>query len=103
MMVVLNVDPQGLCHSSAGYLLYMSDGTSKIYHVDGKTMKTIRSVTVKYKNGNIQAKINELEYVDGFIYANIWYEQILIKIDPDTGVIEKTWDIQTLASTERDY
>ena len=34
------------------YLLYMSDGTSKIYHVDGSSMETIRSVTVKDKNGN---------------------------------------------------
>ena len=81
----------------------MSDGSSKIYHVNGKTMKTVRTIVVKDGNGKEWNKINELEYVDGYIYANIWYEDVLLKIDPFTGKILKKWDIETLATAERDY
>ena len=85
------------------YVLYMSDGTSKIYAVDGATMTTRSSITVKDSRGEEVSRINELEYVDGYIYANIWYRDVLIKINPNTGLIEKEWDIGTLAKAEHTY
>ena len=47
--------------------------------------------------------MNELEYVDGFVYANIWYEDILVRINPDNGLIDKQWDISSLADAEEAY
>ena len=66
-------------------------------------MTTITSVTVKDSRGKEVNKINELEYVDGYIYANVWYKDILLKIDPNTGKIVKEWDIGTLAKSEHTY
>ena len=79
------------------YTLYASDGTYKIYEIDGETMTVVRKifVTDPDTNKNIP-KINELEYVDGFIYANIWYKDIVIKIDPETGYVVNQWDLGTL-------
>ena len=44
--------------------------------------------------------MNELEYVDGFIYANVWYKDLLLKIDPTSGNIAKQWDISSLELAE---
>ena len=85
------------------YLLYMSDGSSKIYIVDGDTMTTRSSITVRDSRGQEVDRINELEYANGFIYANVWYKDILIKINPNSGLIEKEWDIGTLAKAEHTY
>ena len=59
-------------------------------------METIRSVTVRDANGNERDKLNELEYVDGYIYANVWYSDFILRINPSTGLIEKQWDISSL-------
>lgn len=53
--------------------------------------------------GKVQVTIdnlNELEYVDGFIYANVWYKDLLLKIDPVSGEIAKQWDISSLELAE---
>lgn len=72
----------GLTHDSER--LIMSDGSSKIYFLDPESMKTIRSITVRFGN-RVVSELNELEYVNGYIYANIWYQNIIIKIDPADG------------------
>ena len=46
----------------------------------------LRSITVRFDNAPID-KINELEWVDGLIYANIWQSQWLIMIDPESGQV----------------
>ena len=81
----------------------MSDGTSKIYVVDGDSMTTRSSITVKDSRGQEVNRINELEYAEGYIYANVWYRDILLKINPNSGLIEKQWDIGTLAKAEHTY
>ena len=45
-------------------------------------------------------KINELEFIDGYIYANVWYVDTLLKIDPQTGTVVKQWDLSILMQTE---
>jgi len=44
--------------------------------------------------------LNELEFVKGHIYANVWYKDILLKIDPQTGEVVKSWDLSSLKATE---
>ena len=68
--------------------MYASDGTANIYVLDGETMTVIDTITVRDQKTNRKViRINELEWVDGFIYANVWYKNVLLKIDPSTGYI----------------
>ena len=68
--------------------MYCSDGTANIYTLDGETMQVVGQITVKDPLTNQTVRrINELEWVNGYIYANVWYKDILLKIDPKTGHI----------------
>ncbi|GHT25860.1 glutamine cyclotransferase [Planctomycetales bacterium] len=72
-----------------GEHLIMSDGTASMRFFAPKTFKEIRKVPVYTKNKNgkkmpIQ-RLNELEYVHGEVWANIWQENSIARIDPKTG------------------
>jgi glutamine cyclotransferase len=64
--------------------LIVGDGSSNIYYRDPATFKILKIVSVTDNNGPV-ANINELEYVDGFIFANIWNTDYIVKIDPSSG------------------
>jgi len=98
----------GLTHD--GTSLLFSDGSSHIHFIDIPTnysasfdiqsqMKheyLVRSRYITVRNIHDQKEvqyINELEYVHGYIYANIWYQDIIIKIDPTTGYIVNSYDM----------
>ncbi len=75
----------GLCND--GKQLYKSDGTEKIWLLNPKTLQEegyIQTVT----NKSIFNKANELEYVDGKIYANVWQKESMMIIDAKSGAIE---------------
>ncbi len=75
----------GLCND--GKSLYKSDGTEKIWILNPETLVEegyIQTVT----NKSIFNKANELEYVDGKIYANVWQKESMMIIDAQTGAIE---------------
>jgi len=74
----------GLTHD--GKNLIVSDGTDKLHYVDTTTLKTVRTLSVTEGVNSIQ-QLNELEYVNGFIYANVWQSSIIVKIDPATGKV----------------
>ena len=82
--------------------MYLSDGTERIFVLDGETLKVTDRIKVS-DNGEAQKDINELEYANGFIYANIWYSDDLIKIDPITGEIVKRYDFSVLRTAEISY
>jgi glutaminyl-peptide cyclotransferase len=69
--------------------LIMSDGSSKLYFLDPNTFQRINQVTVHYGNETV-TELNELEYVNGDIYANIWHQQKIAIINPQTGQV-KGW------------
>eukprot|EP00262_Sarcandra_glabra_P017203 TRINITY_DN5812_c0_g3_i1.p1 TRINITY_DN5812_c0_g3~~TRINITY_DN5812_c0_g3_i1.p1 ORF type:complete len:215 (+),score=36.96 TRINITY_DN5812_c0_g3_i1:63-647(+) len=54
-----------------GRVIFGSDGTSTLYQLDPQNMKVIRQTTVKYKDHEI-FNLNELEYVNGEVWANVW-------------------------------
>lgn len=66
--------------------LIMSDGTNILTYLDPITLKTIKRVQV-YDNKEPMYYLNELEYSDGAIYANVWNTFLIVKIDPTTGKI----------------
>jgi len=85
----------GLCND--GEFLYKSDGTAKIWKLDpdtGKELGYIEATT----NKTILKNINELEWVDGKIYANTYQSQkeVVVIIDPSTGAIEAVVDFSGL-------
>jgi glutamine cyclotransferase len=62
----------------------MSDGTSKLYFLNPENFKISGSVDV-HDNGVPVSNVNELEYVNGEVYANIWQTDRIARIDPATG------------------
>ncbi len=66
--------------------LIISDGTAKLYFVnaDDFTLKSTISVT---ENGTAVYELNELEFIDGFVFANIYQTEKIVKIDPASGFV----------------
>lgn len=83
----------GLC--SFADSLIMSDGTSQIRHLDPVTFEESSRVTVTL-NGEPVEKINELECVDGKVFANIFLSTDIIHFDPDTGGVTAVIDASGL-------
>jgi glutamine cyclotransferase len=75
--------------------LYMSDGTSRIRFLDPETLKEIGGVTVT-DQGKPVDQLNELEWVKGEIYANIWQTDRIARIDPATGHVTGWIDLTGL-------
>jgi glutaminyl-peptide cyclotransferase len=80
---------QGWGLTSDGKRLIMSDGTSTIYFLDPAYFNEIRRIKVYDDQGPVK-NLNELEYIDGKVYANVWQESNIITFNPDNGkVLEK--------------
>ncbi len=73
-----------------GKQLIASDGSSRLYFMD-KQFKVQRSVTVKL-NGRAVNMLNELEYIDGKVWANVYTSDLILIIDPKNGEVEGTVD-----------
>ncbi|MEK7198885.1 MAG: glutaminyl-peptide cyclotransferase, partial [Bacteroidota bacterium] len=61
-------------------------GSNNLYYRDPVNFQVVKVVGVADNNGPL-ASINELEYVDGFIYANVYTTNTIVKIDPATGKV----------------
>jgi glutamine cyclotransferase len=83
-----------------GTNLVLSDGTDVLTWLDPNTLKTLRTVKVT-ENGYAKDRLNELEYIRGFLYANVWTTHTIVKIDPSTGHIVATLDLSALANEAR--
>jgi glutamine cyclotransferase len=81
--------------------LIMSDGTSTIRFLDPVSLKTVRTLPVTL-NGRAIDQINELEWVDGEIYANVWRTRDIVRIDPQTGKITGIIQLNALPETQDD-
>mgnify|MGYP000374027348 CR=1 FL=1 len=75
----------GLTHSDTE--LIKSDGTTKVWFLDPETQKEKRSIQAYNQNQSIP-KLNELEYINGKIYANYWQKPLIAIINPTNGVVE---------------
>jgi glutaminyl-peptide cyclotransferase len=72
--------------------LIMDDGTNVLTYLDPTTLKPVKKLQV-YDNKDAVVYINELEYSDGFIYANVWTTNLIVKIDPQTGKVVAKIDL----------
>lgn len=77
--------------------IYQSDGTEKIWKMDPETQKMVDYINV-YTNTNKIKSINELEWIDGKIYGNIWQKDAIAVINPTTGAVEGVLDLSGLRS-----
>ena len=71
----------------------MSDGTARLRFLDGETFEEVGGLDVYDENGPV-GSLNELEYVEGMIYANIWPEWVAAMISPETGRVEGWIDLR---------
>ena len=78
-----------------GKKLYMSDGTATIHTVDPATFRREKRVTVTYKGAPVEY-LNELEWIGGKIWANVYTTDQIVVIDPATGVVEGVVDLAGL-------
>ena len=72
--------------TTMGDKLIMSDGTHHLYHLDPELFSVVKTVEV-YDNRGPVANLNELEYINGYIWANEWLTDRIVIIDPETGEI----------------
>lgn len=75
----------GLCND--GKVIYKSDGTEKIWKLNPQTLKEEGHIQI-VTNKSVFNKANELEYVNGKIYANVWQKESMMIIDAESGAIE---------------
>ena len=88
----------GLTHD--GKHLIMSDGTPVLSFLDPETFELVSRVLV-YNRGILQEYLNELEYINGKIFANIWQTDEIAIIDPKSGVVTSIIDLEGILK-ERD-
>jgi glutamine cyclotransferase len=81
-----------------GSRLIMSDGTATLYFLDTETFEKVGQVEV-HDNGPV-TELNELEYVQGEVYANIWKEEKIAVIDPQTGQVKGCIDMSGIKDPE---
>jgi glutamine cyclotransferase len=74
----------GLTHD--GDSLILSNGSSTLSFHDPETFQVVRTVDVIYDDAPVP-ELNELEYVDGVVYANVWHLDQIVMIDPDDGAV----------------
>lgn len=85
----------GMTHN--GEQLIVSDGTDTLYFWDAETLAENGRLQV-HDNNRPVININELEYIDGEIYANIWQTNLIARIDPETGAVVGWIDLSGLLS-----
>ena len=96
----------GITYSPAEHVFYVTDGSKYIHVWNADTKKETHKVSVKYKHPRSKEKdqtkeitmLNELEYdpTTNTILANVWRENIIIRIDPHTGFVTSMYDLKNI-------
>lgn len=85
-----------------GDSLWVSDGSSRIRRYEPTTMEQLGSIKVHDEDGAVR-RLNELEYVNGVLLANIWLSTRLVAINPADGRVVAQWDLAPLVPEQRNY
>lgn len=89
----------GLTHD--GERLIMSNGSSSIVFRDPRTFEVLSEIEVT-DDGEPVSMLNELEWVEGEIFANVWQTNDVVRIDPDTGDVTGRLDLTPLKQQQQD-
>lgn len=91
-----NTPGWGITHDDKN--LIMSDGTEKLYFMDTTNLKVVRTITVMDPSNGRVKNLNELEYIDGYIFANVYETAMILKIDPANGKVVGRLDLSAVAN-----
>jgi len=86
LLRTLHYDCEGWGLTEDGRNLILSDGTAEVRFFDPKTFREVRHIDVKDRGAPV-AQLNELEYIHGQIYANVWHTDRIARISPVTGQV----------------
>ena len=86
---------EGWGMTNDGKNIYQSDGTEKIWTMNPETQKLTDFINV-YTNDSKIKSVNELEWINGKIYSNIWEKDAIAVINPKTGAVEAVLDLSAL-------
>ncbi|GHV67857.1 hypothetical protein FACS1894199_14150 [Bacteroidia bacterium] len=94
---------QGWGITTIGDELIMSDGTNKLYRLDPRSFSVTSQIEVWDDRGAVD-QLNELELIDGLVWANVWQTDRIVMIDPVSGAIKGDLDMSGLLSvSERSH
>ncbi|MGB0806064.1 MAG: glutaminyl-peptide cyclotransferase [Salibacteraceae bacterium] len=82
-----------------GESLIMTDGSANLHFIDPNTMEKTGTVKV-FNNGRPLMYLNEVEYVNGFVYANVYTTDWIVKINPETGKVLAKLDVTDIKLEE---
>ena len=89
------IETEGWGITTNGQELIVSDGTSNLYYYNPSTFQLLRTQSIT-EGGSLSYNLNELEYIDGYIYANQWQAPYILKIDPGSGTIIGKIDVTNI-------
>lgn len=92
-----NYEGEGWGLANDGQSLILSDGSNKIRFLDSENFQVKKTIAVLDGRAPVN-EINELEYIQGEIYANIWHDERIARIDPQTGRVAGWIDLRGLLS-----
>jgi glutamine cyclotransferase len=87
--------PEGWGMTNNGSQLIFDEGSNILHFIEPGTFKEVKQLKVTDEYGPVNA-LNELEMIKGFIYANIWQQDVIVKIDTGTGRVVARADLSTL-------
>ena len=91
-----NIYGQGWGLTNDGQSLILSDGSEKIYYLNPKNFEIEKTISVSV-NGNKLIYINELEFIRGEIWANIWKSNDIVTVNPFSGIVTSIFDISKIS------
>jgi glutamine cyclotransferase len=97
----LPLDSEGWGLTNDGTDLIYSDGSAKLRFMSPETAQIKRTLTVTLKGRPVKF-LNELEWVDGAIWANVWKSDWIVIVDPASGEVEATVDLRGLLPPGKD-
>jgi glutamine cyclotransferase len=83
----------GLAYDGASLIL--SDGTNVLTYLDPERFAPTRRLAVTW-NGRPLHRLNELEFIEGAVWANVWYTDFIVQIDPESGRVTSFLDLTGL-------
>lgn len=88
----MNYEGEGWGLTTDGKKLVMSDGSDVITFRNPSDLSVVKKINVTLEGKKIE-KINELEWIEGMIYANVWYTDVILAINPENGKVVKWYDM----------
>jgi glutamine cyclotransferase len=82
-----------------GTNLILSDGSDGLTYLDPRTFQPLRRLPVTW-DGNPQFNLNELEFIEGEIWANVWNTDFIVRIDPSSGRVTSCLDLKGILAPE---